>query len=736
MLPGTIIIPVYNAPEKTKECIDSVIKNTDLNNECKILIIDDGSNNPKLNEILSSIVHPFIEIDILKHNKGYVKTINYGISLCANRDVLLLNSDTVVTPNWWTKIRTAAYMMENVGTVTPVSNNAGAFSVPNYGNNTLHNFISLDQMSMIVEECGAGNYLIAPTGNGFCMYIRRDLINKIGVFDDINFPIGYGEENDFCMRAIEHSFINIVALDTYIFHYEHASFQNTSSALCRQGIQRLRYLYPEYEQKCSVFTRNPKLLKVRHCVAENLKSLETNHFQVQVKDTLNTIKTIFYAGSALFRKIRYIFISEGVRSLINKIFKHFNKLATSEGRVALQTILSQPDGSHCELPSFFSVVNNIRKLIRGYTKFYCVIDNNWGGGAQSYIVKKIQEYVDQESCVVYISIDKKLDSYIIIIYVHKKKIIFKSNSFDDIFYCSLFKFNTIIVNELIAFSLEKGTKNIDVDIMPQILKKILQVASINMSRIIVPIHDYFCICPSYTLTTPENKFCGLPAHDSAACKKCLVRHKFIGANIKTIHMWREAWGNFLNQSTEIICFSESSVNLVKMVYPKAQDNIVLQPHKALYEFKSIYIPKESRVMTIGVIGNIDKHKGSEIVRDLQNLLQERERIVIIGQCFLPVKNIRSKKIIFTGPYQREDLPRIFKEYNINIGFIPSVWPETFNYVTQECMQLGLPLVSFNIGAHGDKIRKWNKGRVATEISAESAYSTLKGLFMETYGDSE
>ena len=105
---------------------------------------------------------------------------------------------------------------------------------------------SHEDIARIVEECGRGKTFDVPTGNGFCLYIRARLIEGIGLFDEINFPRGYGEENDFCMRAYYAGFRNIVALDTWIWHAGHSSFGNSRAALELAGLEKLRALYPDY----------------------------------------------------------------------------------------------------------------------------------------------------------------------------------------------------------------------------------------------------------------------------------------------------------------------------------------------------------------------------------------------------------------------------------------------------------------------------------------------------------
>ena len=127
-------------------------------------------------------------------------------------------------------------------------------------------------------------------------------------------------------------------------------------------------------------------------------------------------------------------------------------------------------------------------------------------------------------------------------------------------------------------------------------------------------------------------------------------------------------------------------------------------------------------MTIGVIGTIEKHKGSQIIADLLPLLSENERIVIIGE--LEGVSIKSKKLTIHGAYRHDELPELLRKYNITIGLIPSIWPETFNFTSQECTLLDLPTVTFNLGAQGERIGNWGKGLLAKECTAQSAYEAL------------
>src|SRR3546814_12923259 len=85
-----------------------------------------------------------------------------------------------------------------------------------------------------------------PTGNGFCLYIKRDLIDAIGLFDEASFPEGYGEEHDFCMRALAAGWYNMVAPRTRVHHVRSASFRERRQALAETGAPPMQKMNPQY----------------------------------------------------------------------------------------------------------------------------------------------------------------------------------------------------------------------------------------------------------------------------------------------------------------------------------------------------------------------------------------------------------------------------------------------------------------------------------------------------------
>ena len=69
-----------------------------------------------------------------------------------------------------------------------------------------------------------GEAIDVPVGVGFCMYIRRDCLDDVGLFRADLFAQGYGEENDFCLRARHLGWRHVAATGVFVAHIGGQSF--------------------------------------------------------------------------------------------------------------------------------------------------------------------------------------------------------------------------------------------------------------------------------------------------------------------------------------------------------------------------------------------------------------------------------------------------------------------------------------------------------------------------------
>ena len=250
-----VIIPVYRGLEDTQRSVLSVLASP-CQTAWHLVVINDCSPEPEVTHWLRELAaqEPLITLLENEENLGFVATVNRGMRLHPDRDVLLLNSDTEVANDWLDRIQRAAYSRPQVASVTPFSNNATICSYPRFCQaNDLpagHTTTSLDQL---FATHLAGHAVEVPTGVGFCMYIRRACLQTIGDFDEAHFGKGYGEENDFCIRAQKAGWVNLHALDTFVRHVGGISFGDTKSERELNAMRTLAQLHPRYDSDVHQF---------------------------------------------------------------------------------------------------------------------------------------------------------------------------------------------------------------------------------------------------------------------------------------------------------------------------------------------------------------------------------------------------------------------------------------------------------------------------------------------------
>ena len=247
--PVDIIVPVYRGLADTQCCILSVL-NASCRTPWRLIIINDASPEPEVTNWLREIATTDERIQLLENdeNLGFVGTVNRGMALSAAHDTLLLNSDAEVANDWLDRIRAAAYCDQRVASVTPFSNNATICSYPKFcADNELPEGWDTAKLDALFARTNPGQVIDVPTGVGFCMYIRRDALQAVGLFDVENFGKGYGEENDFCIRAANAGWRNLHVLDTFVRHAGGVSFGAGKSPRERAAMETLRRLHPRYE---------------------------------------------------------------------------------------------------------------------------------------------------------------------------------------------------------------------------------------------------------------------------------------------------------------------------------------------------------------------------------------------------------------------------------------------------------------------------------------------------------
>jgi O-antigen biosynthesis protein len=258
-----VIVPVYRGVRDTAACIYSVLT-AKVQTSFRLIVVNDKSPEPEVTRLLNALARRklFLYIENFE-NMGFVVSVNKGMAVDANSHKLLLNSDTIVYDGWLDRIYAHAGN-KDVGTVTPLSNNATIFSYPDPNTSNHYSVeLALRDLDLAASVVNKDCSVEVPTGVGFCMLIHRDCYREVGELDAETFARGYGEENDFCVRAAQMGWKNVAATDVFVRHTGEVSFALDAAAQQTSGYISLLKKHPRYEALVKRFVSRDPLKAVR-----------------------------------------------------------------------------------------------------------------------------------------------------------------------------------------------------------------------------------------------------------------------------------------------------------------------------------------------------------------------------------------------------------------------------------------------------------------------------------------
>lgn len=318
-----IVVPVFNALEDVKLCLDSIIRHTD-GFSVQIIIVNDGSDFETTQWLRQNLLNnPIITLIENVQNFGYTRSINIGLKASSAEYVITQNSDTIVSKGWLLGMVRCMESDSMIGVVGPLSNAASWQNVPSlynqYGEfavNEIPMGLSIENFAHLVANASKFSYPRVPFVNGFCFMISRLVIDSIGYMDEVNFPLGYGEENDYCIRASDAGFVLAIADNVFVFHAKSKSFgHDKRKILSQQGNINLKrkHTLEKFIAQVEIIKRTEQLDKVR-----------INILKLLNKNKLNLLRTsaveVRLKPDAAFGSKNYVLTPELTSHVINQPF--------------------------------------------------------------------------------------------------------------------------------------------------------------------------------------------------------------------------------------------------------------------------------------------------------------------------------------------------------------------------------------------------------------------------------
>ena len=268
-----VCVPVYDGFATVERCL-AALESASVHSSFRTILINDASPDERIKPMLEAfaLANPRMQVRHNAINRGFTWNVNQTFAAAsANEHLCLLNSDTLVTSHWLDEMLNCVTDDANIGTVTPFSNNATICSFPDFSRAwPVPNALERERIARTLREHPAAP-IDLPTGVGFCMLISAACRAKVGLFDIENFPRGYGEENDFCMRAASAGFRNVLCPNAYVAHEGGVSFSDSTQALMKIGGERLLAKHPAHDAQVAQWIARDPVRARRDEIATALK---------------------------------------------------------------------------------------------------------------------------------------------------------------------------------------------------------------------------------------------------------------------------------------------------------------------------------------------------------------------------------------------------------------------------------------------------------------------------------
>lgn len=243
--PIDVILPVYNGNNILPPLLESIPRTA---MRYRLIIVDDHSSDEQILPMLQAYASTRENVLLVENeiNIGYTRSINKALKLCTGH-VVLLNSDIRLPEYWLERLIAPILTDETVCSATPFTNSGTICSFPVFcQDNEIYLGLSVDEIDGVFGRLRP-QYTTIPTGVGFCMALNKKALDQIGLYDEECFPRGYGEENDWCQRAEQAGFHNVMVENLFVYHQHGATFTSEEKAkLIEQNSKRLNKKHPNY----------------------------------------------------------------------------------------------------------------------------------------------------------------------------------------------------------------------------------------------------------------------------------------------------------------------------------------------------------------------------------------------------------------------------------------------------------------------------------------------------------
>jgi GT2 family glycosyltransferase/glycosyltransferase involved in cell wall biosynthesis len=589
-----IIIPLFRGAVQAAACVQSVCAG--LPPGARIVAVDDASPDAALRQWASDEAAAG-RIILLRHdrNRGFPAAINTGLRHAGGRDVVLLNSDTLVPPGAIERLAEAAYATRDTGTATPMTNDGSLTTLGTPGERTaMPSAARLLAIDADLRQANTGLSIEIPTCVGFCTFIRHDCLAGTGKLREDVFAQGYGEENDFSRRAAQRGWRHVAACDVFVAHQGGTSFGAMRQALMARNLALVEALHPGYTALIEDFAARDPLAPAR----------------------------------AAYDARRW----------------------AADRRESAIVLVTHADGG------------GVERHVAGRVAAICA------SGARAIVVRPRGGYAVSDG----------------IEQTHPNLVF-------------------VTVTALADFLRAGRPARVELHHIAAHAPGIARLAGLLRTPFDIIVHDYAAVCPRVTLCGPT-QYCGEPA-DIRDCEDCVADH---GARVEfagSVAGLRASQAALFGAAARVVVATPGTAHRLRRYMPQLRATVCAWEDDSV--LPAVAPLRAGTRLHVGVAGAIGVDKGYGVLLACARDAARRGlnlHFTVVGHTIGDERLLETGHVFVTGKYSEGEAPDLLRGTGADIGFVPSVWPETWCYALTALWQAGLHVAAFDIGAPAERIR--------------------------------
>lgn len=695
-----VVIPVYNVEPYLRRCVDSVLRQTFRDYD--LILVDDGSTDG-CGRICDEYAAQDGRVRVIHRKNGGLSAarntgIDWALANSSAEYLAFVDSDDWVSPLYLEALLRGCDETGCRISAVGIRSVTGETDFPGCGR--------IDFEKLPVEQywqMSDSLYTVA-----WAKLYHREL------FGDVRFPVGRLHEDEFTTYRLvfQEKDIAVSAAELYAYYQRQGSISRSRWTDRRMdAIDGISAQVSFFEKRGMAELAHVQRKRLVNCLVGLYELAAANGAKRAVLRTLRDRLGDEWSkagGMSGLPHVRIRAILYPFRTAAVRLFRSVSRYGIAEAlRLAHSGWSRRPYGIGAVAWWRFGLRNPSR-LAKGASKVEVVLTMPGGGGAAMYLEKRLSAAPDALATFVVRPALDEGGRLVCEAYrgSHKlRKGLLRSLKDLE---CLAGRDVTVVVNELVQWHRYWPENVTDERVLEKTVDAVLALKQALSAGLTFLAHDYFCICPRWTLTRDDGVYCA-DEFECVSCGDCLASGDpaFLYRGGVSVFRWRQVFGRLLAAAEEVRVFSEDTQRRLLRVYPQLKTRCV--PH--VPNGPALRAPRLSKRPTvIGVFGPQTPSKGARQVAALADYLKKTGHADV--------------RVVVVDRYVREELPDIVEREGINVAFFASVVPETFSYVTQELMMMQLPVVCFDLGAPAERIRKCGRGAVAKEMTAESVWQAI------------